>query len=101
MQVKTYFQDLQLCFITADFTTTGQHLEVGIMEGCTLSPLSFTVVIKVISMVSRCTLGGEQTKAGPYLPPIRTYMGDMTTLTTTATCRKWLLGKLQENTKWA
>lgn len=56
-------KDLLLCFITADFTTTGQCLEVGITEGCTLSPLAFTMVIEVIR-VSRCALGGEQTKAG-------------------------------------
>ena len=29
--VKAYFQDLQLCFTTPDFTTTWQRLEVGIM----------------------------------------------------------------------
>ncbi|KAM9703393.1 trace amine-associated receptor 13c-like [Menidia menidia] len=36
--VKPYFQDVQLCVTTAAYTTTWQHLEVGIMAGCTISP---------------------------------------------------------------
>lgn len=39
--VKSYTQDLHLCFTTAQFTTTWQHLEAGIMAGCTISPLAF------------------------------------------------------------
>ncbi|KAL6468443.1 hypothetical protein MHYP_G00241200 [Metynnis hypsauchen] len=32
--VKAYFQDLQFCFSTPEFTTSWQHLEIGIMAGC-------------------------------------------------------------------
>ncbi|KAJ8010150.1 hypothetical protein DPEC_G00071990 [Dallia pectoralis] len=99
--VKAYFKDLQLCFTTADFTTSWQCLEVGIMAGCTISSLAFTMAMEVIIRASRWVVGGEKTKNGICLPPIRAYMDDMTTLTTTAACTRRLLGKLQENIKWA
>ncbi|CDQ81793.1 unnamed protein product [Oncorhynchus mykiss] len=99
--VKAYFQDLQLCFTTPDFTTTWQRLEVGIMAGCTISPLAFTMAMEVIIRASRWVVGGERTKEGLRLPPIRAYMDDMTTLTTTAACTRRLLAKLQDNIKWA
>ncbi len=99
--VKAYFEDLQLCFTTADYTTFWQRLEVGIMAGCTVSPLAFTMAMEVIIRASRWVVGGQRTKDGIWLPPIRAYMDDMTTLTTTAACTRRLLGKLQENIKWA
>ncbi len=43
--VKHYFQDLQFCLTTSGFTTSWQPLEVGIMAGCTISPLAFTMAI--------------------------------------------------------
>ncbi len=99
--VKAYFEDLQLCFTTADFTTSWQRVEVGIMAGCTISPLAFTIAMEVIIRASRWVVGGERTKNGICLPPIRAYMDDMTILTTTAACTWRLLGKLQKNIKWA
>ncbi len=92
---------VQLCFTTADFTTSWQRVEVGIMAGCTISPLAFTMAMEVIIRASRWVVGGERTKNGIRLPPIRAYMDDMTILTTTAGCTRRLLGKLQENIKWA
>lgn len=38
---------------------------------------------------------------GLRLPPIRAYIDDMTTITTTKPCTKRLLNKLQENISWA
>ena len=99
--VKAYFEDLQLCFTTADLSTSWQRVEVGIMAGCTISPLAFTMAMEVIIRASRWVVGGERTMNGIRLPPIRAYMDDMTTLTTTAACTRRLLGKLQENIKWA
>lgn len=43
----------------------------------------------------------ERLKSGLRLPPIRVYMDDMTTITTTNACTKRLLYKLQENIRWA
>lgn len=71
------------------------------MAGCTISPLAFTMEMEVIIRATGWVVGGERTKNGIRLPPIRAYMDDMTILTTTAACTRWLLRKLQENIKWA
>ncbi len=98
--VKSYFQDLQLCLTIEDFTTAWQRVEIGIMAGCTISPLAFTMAMEVIIRASRWVVG-QKLKSGLRLPPIRAYMDDMTILTTTKACARRLLNKLQENIQWA
>ncbi len=95
--VKAYFQDLQFCFSTPDFTTMWQSLEIGIMAGCTISPLAFTMAMEVILRASKWVVGGKRLKTGVKLTPIRAFMDDITTLTTTVPCTRRLLEKLQEN----
>ena len=46
--VRNYFQDLQFCITTAEYSTSWQLLEVGIIAGCTISPLAFTMAMEVI-----------------------------------------------------
>ncbi|TWW54580.1 hypothetical protein D4764_0274410 [Takifugu flavidus] len=99
--VKAYFQDLQFCVTAQASTTAWQHLEVGIMAGCTISPLAFTMAMELIIRASRWVVGGERLKNGLRLPPIRAYMDDMTTITTTRACTKRLLEKLLKNIQWA
>lgn len=85
---QSYFQDVQLCITTEKYTTAWQRLEIGIMAGCTTSPLAFTMAMEVIIRASRWVVGGQQFKAGLRLPPIRACMDDMTTLTTTMPCTR-------------
>lgn len=87
---------MQLCLTTDDYTTAWQRLERGIMAGCTISPLVFTMAMEVIICASRWVVGGLKLKAGlaPTPPPIRAYMDDMTILTTTKACANQLLNKL-------
>ncbi|KAJ8390061.1 hypothetical protein AAFF_G00110750 [Aldrovandia affinis] len=99
--VRNYFQDLQFCIQTTEYTTSWQSVEVGIMAGCTISPLAFTMAMEVIIRASKWVVGGERLQSGQRLPPIRAYMDDMTTLTSTIACTKHLLGKLQANITWA
>ncbi|XP_035862163.1 uncharacterized protein LOC118496075 [Sander lucioperca] len=95
--VKAYFKDVQLCVTIAEYTTAWQHLEVGIMAGCTISPLAFTLAMEVIIRASRWTVGGQRIRPGLRLPLLRAYMDDLTTLTMTKVCTVRLLRKLQEN----
>ena len=99
--VRNYFQDLQFCITTAEYSTSWQLLEVGIMAGCTISPLAFTMAMEVIIQASKWVVGGVRLETGQRLPPIRAYMDDMTTLTSTIPCTKRLLGKLHTNITWA
>lgn len=71
--------------------------EIGKMAGCTITPLAFTMAMEVIIRDSKWVVGGERLTSEIRLPPIRAYMDDMTTMTTTVPCTRRLLGKLQEN----
>lgn len=79
--VKAYFQDVQVCLSTAEYTTAWQHLEVGIMAGCTISPLAFTMAMEMIIRASRWVVGGQLIRPGLRLPPVRAYMDDHCTAT--------------------
>ncbi|KAL6469854.1 hypothetical protein MHYP_G00209730 [Metynnis hypsauchen] len=82
-------------------TTAWQQLELGIMAGYTISPLAFTLAMELIIRASAWVVGGERVDGGLRLPPIRAYMDDMTTITSTKPCTKRLLEKLQSNISWA
>lgn len=99
--VKAYFEDIQFCFSTGEFVTSWQRLEIGIMAGCTISPLAFTMAMEVIIRASKWVVGGERLHNGTRLPPIRAFMDDMTTLTTTVPCTRRLLEKLNDNLRLA
>jgi len=71
------------------------------MARCTISPLDFTMAMKVLIRASRWVVGGERLASGMLLPPIRAYIDDMTTMTTTVACTIRLLGKLTDNIEWA
>ncbi len=73
----------------------------GIMAGCTISPLAFTMAMEIIIRASKWVVGGERLQCNQRLPPIRAYMEDLTTLTTTVPCTKRLLEKLHQNITWA
>ncbi len=99
--VGNYFKDLQFCITTTECSTSWQSLEVRIMAGCTISPLAFTMAMELIIRASKWVVGGERLQSGQRLPPIRAYMDDMTTLTSTIACTKCLLVKLHANITWA
>ena len=65
------------------------------MAGCTISPLAFTMAMEVIIRASKWVVGGERLECGQRLPPIRAYMDDMTTLTSTLACTKHLLARMK------
>jgi len=51
--VRNFLKDLQFCITTAEYTTSWQSLEVGIMAGCTIFSLAFTMTIEVIIWASK------------------------------------------------
>lgn len=53
--VKAYFPDIQIC-LPEEFTMAWQHLEIGNVEGCTVSPLAFTMAVEVIIRASWSTV---------------------------------------------
>ena len=90
-----------MCTLVVESTTAWLQLKVGIMAVCTISPLAFTMAMEVIIRASKWVVGGERLQGGLRLPPIRAYMDDMTTMTSTAPCTRRLLDKLNSNLQWA
>lgn len=99
--VASYFNDLQMCFALRDFTTGWQQLEVGIAMGCALSPILFVSAFEVILIGARQMVGGIKLPSGQRLPPLRTYMDDVTSLLQTAACTSRLLKRMDELMSWA
>ena len=99
--VRAYFLDIRLCLSTAGFTTGWQRLEIGIMAGCTISPLAFTMTKEIIIRASKWVVGGKRRQDGMRLTPINAYMDDMTLVTTTVPCMRRILERLNKNLKWA
>lgn len=58
------------------------------MARCPISPSAFTMAMEVVIRASRWVVGRELMKASQRLPPIRAFMDDLTTLTTTKACTK-------------
>lgn len=71
------------------------------MTGCTISPLAFTMAKEIIIRALKWVVGGKRLQCGQRLPPIRAYMDDITTMTTTVPCTKRLLEKLHQDITWA
>ena len=58
--VKAYFEDIKLCFKTSNYTTSWQHLETGIMAGCTIALLTSTMAMEVIIRAFNWVVVGER-----------------------------------------
>ncbi len=99
--IMNYFQDMHMCFALKKVTTGWQQLEVGITMGCSISPILFVAAFEVILIGVRQVVGGVRLPAGQRLPPLRSYMDDITCLLRTAPCTSRLLKRLDELITWA
>lgn len=59
------------------------------------------MAMEIIIRASKWVVGSQRLGSSLRLPPLRGYMGDMTTLTTTVPCTRRLLRKLEKNISWA
>ncbi|KAJ8402771.1 hypothetical protein AAFF_G00364430 [Aldrovandia affinis] len=101
--VSSYFKDLDLhmCFSLQDFTIGWQQLEVEITMGCSISPILFVAAFEIILIGARQMVGGVKLQLGQRLPPLRSYMDDVTSILQTAACTTRLLKRLDELVSWA
>ena len=99
--VSSYFSDFQMCFSLQEFTTGWQQLEVGIAMGCSISPVLFVAAFEIILRGARQTVGGIRLQTGQRLPPLRSYMDDVTVVLETAPCTRRCLKRMDELVTWA
>ena len=81
--IISYFDDLTLCFSTKFFTTTNIRCEVGIAQGCAVSPVLFVMAMQVLLSPMKKVMSSIQLGNGPRVPAVRAFMDDVTLLSST------------------
>ncbi|XP_074530869.1 LOW QUALITY PROTEIN: interferon-induced very large GTPase 1-like [Halichoeres trimaculatus] len=69
--------------------------------GCSIPPILFITAFEVILIGARQVVGGARLPTGRKLPPLRSYMDDITCLLQTAPCTSRLMKRLDELITWA
>ncbi len=99
--VMRYYHQFKMRFTTESFTTSWQNLEVGIPMGCTISPILFVMSMEVITRSARDHGKGVEIAPGMELPPIRSFMDDLTLLIPDVEVAEIMLERLDELMSWA
>jgi len=99
--VMKYYQEFQMRFTTAAYTTRWVDLEVGIPMGCTISPILFVLAMEVITKAAEIVGPGVTFDDGEELPPIRAFMDDLTLLCPSVEAVTSILTKLEELMDWS
>nr|XP_055041026.1 uncharacterized protein LOC129428141 [Misgurnus anguillicaudatus] len=99
--ITNYLRDIKLRFQSARFTTKWQPVEKGIVTGCTISPILFTMGMNPIISVASTKARGPKTATGCQQPAIRAFMDDLTVITPTHVQARWVLAELDSMATWA
>ena len=98
--VENYYNNARIRFATRNFTTEWQRVEKGIITGCTLSVVLFSLAMTWIVMsVKKETKGPKM--SGNLQVNSRLLMDDITTTTETMVQTSYLLDKLIPKLHWA
>ena len=99
--IASYYSDARIRFTTKNFTTDWQKVEKGIITGCTLSVVLFSLTMSwLVESVKRETKG-PRTSTGQRQANSRLFMDDITTTTETVPQTRHLLEKLADKLNWA
>lgn len=69
--------------------------------GCAIYPILFVAAFEIILIGVRQMVGVIKILSGQRLPPLRSYMEDITSLLQTAACTSRLLKRMDELMSWA
>ena len=99
--VESYYKDIQIRFSTKEFTTQWQKLEKGIITGCTLSVILFSLAMTMIVASAKKETKGPKTDTGQQQENARLFMDDIATTTENLVQTKHLLDNLGRKLEWA
>ena len=99
--VRSYYDEVHIRFTTQDFTTTFQRVEKGIITGCTLSVVLFSLAMTMLVASVRNTTKGPTTSSGQQQENARLFMDDINTATEKILQTKYLLADLSKMLNWA
>ncbi len=96
-----YYELFQMRFTTTAYTTGWQDLQVGIPMGCTVSPVLFVMAMEIITRGAMNYGRGVEISPGLVLPPIRSFMDDLTLLNPAVHETENVLERLENLMDWA
>ena len=99
--VESYYSNARIRFATKNFTTEWQRVEKGIITGCTLSVVLFSLAMTWIVMSVKKETKGPRLASGNIQVNSRLFMDDITTTTETIVQTSYLLGKMIKKLNWA
>ena len=99
--IDSYYNNAKIRFATKKFTTEWQTLEKGIITGCTLSVVLFTLTMTWLVKSAEKETKGPKTVSGQQQQNSRLFMDDLNTTTETTVQTRHLLGKLGVIFNWA
>ena len=99
--IDNYYNNPKIRFATGQFTTEWQKLEKGIITGCTLSVVLFTLTMTWLVLSAKKETKGPKTSSGQQQENSRLFMDDLNTTTETIVQTRHLLIKLQIIFDWA
>ena len=99
--IDSYYSDVKIRFTTNSFTTEWQRVEKGIITGCTLSVVLFTMAMTMLIMSVKQVTKGPTTSTGQRQENCRLFMDDLTTTTETTVQAKHLLEEIAAKLNWA
>ena len=99
--VQDYYSQPRIRFTTNQFTTEWQHVEKGIITGCTLSVILFALTMTMLVMSVKDETKGPKMSSGQRQESCRLFMDDIATTAETTVQTKHLLIKLIDKLKWA
>ena len=99
--IGNYYENPKIRFATKHFTTDWQKLEKGIITGCTLSVVLFTLTMTWLVVSAKRETKGPKSTSGQQQENSRLFMDDLNTTTETVVQTRYLLQKLQIIFDWA
>ena len=99
--VESYYSDVKIRFTTKEFTTEWQTVEKGIITGCTMSVVLFSLAMTMLVMSVDKETKGPKTSSGQQQKNSRLFMDDIASTTLNLVCADRLLVKLFAKFKWA
>lgn len=77
---------------TSGTVTSDQHLEKGIMTGCTILVTLFALAINMPVKLAETECRGPKIRLGVQQPPIRALMDDLTVISMSVPGSRWIQG---------
>ena len=98
--IDSYYKDVSIRFSAEEFITEWQQLEKGIVTGCTLSVILFSLTMTMLVLTVREETKGPKSASGQQQQNTRLFMDDVTTTTETLVQTSYLLDELAAKLDW-